>query len=91
MLARFGRATGIDSDGVAAFRADYELLGAQRNVKILGVFVRLRDRDGRPGYVERLPRVWAYLHQNLAHPVLAPVRAWFDANVPVAARADWCR
>jgi aminoglycoside/choline kinase family phosphotransferase len=55
------------------------------------VFVRLRDRDGRTGYVERLPRVWAYLDRNLAHPALGPVKAWFDANVPAHLRTDWCR
>jgi aminoglycoside/choline kinase family phosphotransferase len=83
MLARFGATPG--------FRASYEVLGAQRNVKILGIFVRLRDRDGRTGYVERLPRVWSYLTRNLAHPALAPVRAWFDANVPAHLRQGWCR
>ena len=75
----------------SAFRASYEVLGAQRNVKILGVFVRLRDRDGRTGYVERLPRVWDYLDRNLAHPRLTPVKAWFDAHVPVDLRSAWCR
>jgi aminoglycoside/choline kinase family phosphotransferase len=88
MLAHYGRAAGIaDADG---FRAAYELLGAQRNVKILGVFVRLRDRDGRRGYVERLPRVWSYLDRNFQHPALAPVKAWFDAHVPASQRAPWC-
>lgn len=85
MLDRFA------GPGNAAFRASYEVLGAQRNVKILGVFVRLRDRDRRTGYVERLPRVWDYLDRNLAHPRLAPIRAWFDANVPVELRKAWCR
>lgn len=83
MLDRFG--------GGPAFRASYEVLGAQRNVKILGIFVRLRDRDGRQGYVERLPRVWGYLERNFAHPALAPVKDWFDANVPPALRVEWCR
>ncbi len=85
MLDRFAGA------GNAAFRARYEVLGAQRNVKILGVFVRLRDRDGRKGYVERLPRVWDYLERNFTHPGLAPVKAWFDANVPMDLRKAWCR
>lgn len=73
------------------FRASYEVLGAQRNVKILGIFVRLRDRDGRQGYVARLPRVWGYLERNFAHPALAPVKGWFDAHVPQSLRAGWCR
>ena len=85
MLDRFA------GPAAAAFRASYEVLGAQRNVKILGVFVRLRDRDGRQGYVERLPRVWGYLDRNFAHPALAPVKAWFDAHVPAGLRAEWCR
>jgi N-acetylmuramate 1-kinase len=84
MLDRF-------AGGDPAFRAAYEVLGAQRNSKILGIFVRLRDRDGRTGYVERLPRVWGYVDRNLAHPALAPLKAWFDANVPHQLRQDWCR
>jgi N-acetylmuramate 1-kinase len=32
------------------------------------------------------PRIWAYLERNLAHPALAGVAAWFDANVPSACR-----
>ncbi|WP_448580350.1 aminoglycoside phosphotransferase family protein [Thermaurantiacus sp.] len=88
MLQRFIDATEIsDEEG---FRASYDVLGAQRNAKILGIFVRLRDRDGRQGYVERLPRVWRHLERNLAHPALASVRAWFDAHVPPEARAPWC-
>ncbi len=63
------------------------MLGAQRNTKIIGIFTRLRDRDGRQGYVERLPRLWRLLEGNLRHPALAPVRDWFDAHVPAAARA----
>lgn len=88
MLQRFMAATAVPDP--AGFRASYEVLGAQRNSKILGIFVRLRDRDGRQGYVERLPRVWRHLESNLAHPALAPVRDWFDAHVPPAARAPWC-
>ena len=89
MLRHYGQVGGIaDPD---RFRAVYEVLGAQRNVKILGIFRRLRDRDGRSGYVERLPRVWGYLQRNLRHPALAPVRQWFDAHVPEDVRAGWCR
>jgi aminoglycoside/choline kinase family phosphotransferase len=67
--------------------AAYAVLGAQRNAKILGIFTRLWKRDGKPRYVSFQPRVWAYLERDLAHPALAPVAAWFDRNVPVAARA----
>jgi aminoglycoside/choline kinase family phosphotransferase len=89
MVDRFVAGEGVED--AARFRAAYAILGAQRNVKILGIFVRLRDRDGRSGYVPMLPRVWAHVERNLAHPALAPVRAWFDAQVPADLRAPWCR
>ena len=77
MLARYGQ---VDA-------AAYALLGAQRNAKILGIFTRLWRRDGKPRYLALLPRVWAYLERDLAHPALAPVRGWFDAHVPGDRRA----
>ncbi len=65
-----------------AFIAAYALLGAQRNAKIIGIFTRLDRRDGKPGYLRHIPRVWRLLEGDLAHPGLAPVRAWFDRHVP---------
>jgi aminoglycoside/choline kinase family phosphotransferase len=85
MIARFVAAAGIAD--AEAFRADYEILGAQRNTKILGIFTRLWKRDGKPHYTPLQPRVWSYLERNLAHPALAPVRRWYDANLPPPKRA----
>ena len=70
------------------FRADYARLGAQRNAKIVGIFVRLWKRDGKPRYLEMISRVWAMLERDLAHPALAPVARWFEANVPGELRAS---
>jgi aminoglycoside/choline kinase family phosphotransferase len=67
---------------VEQFLADYARLGAQRNAKIIGIFVRLWKRDGKPRYLDLIPRVWALLERDLAHPALAPVAAWFAANIP---------
>ncbi len=67
--------------------ADYARLGAQRNAKIVGIFVRLWKRDGKPRYLDLIPRVWALLERDLMHPALAPVAAWFDANIPAELRA----
>lgn len=66
----------------AGFEDAYWLLGAQRNAKIVGIFTRLWKRDGKPRYLDYLPRVWTYLERDLAQPALAPVRAWFDRNIP---------
>ena len=64
------------------FLADYARLGAQRNAKIVGIFTRLNVRDGKPKYLAMIPRVWAALERDLAHPALGPVARWFDANIP---------
>lgn len=72
----------------ARFAASYEVLGAQRNTKILGIFTRLWKRDGKPQYRAMMPRVWAHLERNLAHPALLPVARWFDAHVPSPLRAS---
>ncbi len=69
------------------FAGDYALLGAQRNAKIVGIFTRLWQRDGKPRYLGLIPRVWEALERDMAHPALAPVAAWFDANVPPEWRA----
>ncbi len=86
MIARCAEKAGIAD--LAAFRAQYEVLGAQRNTKILGIFTRLWKRDGKPHYLALQPRVWAYLERNLAHPALAGVRDWFESNVPADKRAS---
>ena len=84
MLDRYVTATGQG----AAFRAAYWALAAQRNTRILGVFVRLWKRDGKDGYRRFQPRMWGLLERDLAHPALVAVRQWFDANVPAAKRAE---
>ena len=62
--------TGLDD---VAFRSAYALLGAQRNLRILGIFARLCLRDGKPQYVNLIPRVWQHLQHNLRHPALSAV------------------
>lgn len=69
-------------DAGPEFEADYARLGAQRNAKIVGIFSRLWKRDGKPRYLAMIPRVWEALERDLKHPALAPVAAWFDANIP---------
>src|SRR3546814_7035290 len=41
-----------------AFAASCAVLGAQRSAKIAGIFTRLDRRDGKPGYLHHIPRVW---------------------------------
>jgi N-acetylmuramate 1-kinase len=71
MIGRFAAITRADP---AATETACAVLGAQRALRILGGFTRLCLLHGKPGYVRLIPRVWAHLQGNLAHPALAAVR-----------------
>ncbi len=47
----------------ADFYWDYEMMGAQRHIKVLGIFARLYHRDGKDGYLKDMPLVMEYLHK----------------------------
>lgn len=65
-----------------AFETAYWVLGAQRTTKIIGIFTRLDRRDGKPVYLRHLPRLWRLLAEELAQPALAPVRDWYETQLP---------
>lgn len=70
MIARFLDQSPHDPP---AFSTAYAILGAQRNLRILGVFSRLCLRDGKAHYIDLIPRVWGHVQTNLRHPALADV------------------
>jgi len=70
-----------------AFAFAYAALGAQRNTKIVGIFARLARRDGKPGYLQHIPRLWRYLERDLAHPELGALKRWYDRCLPADARS----
>ena len=67
---------------VATFARDYAVMATQRNTKILGIFARLNQRDGKPAYLRHLPRIEAYVRASLAHPALAALKIWYQTHVP---------
>lgn len=78
MIRRFKDATGAD----ARFDSAYAVLGAQRALRILGIFARLCVVAGKPGYLRLIPRVWGQLQMNLSHPVNAPLAKICAALLP---------
>jgi aminoglycoside/choline kinase family phosphotransferase len=84
LLGRYvhARRSGDRDFDPSAFTLLYATLAAQRATKILGIFARLDRRDGKPQYLRHMPRLWNYLQRSLAHPALAPLKAWYAANVP---------
>ena len=71
----------------SAFAAAYADFGAQRNTRLLGLWARLLERDGKPQYLQHIPRTWGYLARNLRSAPLAPLAAWYDRHFPPEVRA----
>lgn len=71
MTLRYAGALGLPAD---TFAARYATLGAQRALRILGIFARQARVLGKPRYLPMMPRVWAQLQANLAHPALQGLR-----------------
>lgn len=64
------------------FREDYAILGAQRNIKIIGIFARLFLRDDKDNYLKLIPRVWGLLERCLEHPSLYEIKNWLGKETP---------
>ena len=82
-LERYVGATGIDPGD---FNTGFALMAAQRHARIIGLFVRLLERDGKPDYLPHLPRVWRMFERALTHEAVAPLRAWVDRLLPPSLR-----
>ena len=81
--ARFRHETG---QGEAEFTRDFAILSLQRNLKILGIFVRLAVRDRKPGYLDFIPHLWSLVAARQDHPELASVKGWLAEHCPQAMR-----
>jgi len=70
-----------------AFMRDFDLMGIQRHIKVIGIFCRLNLRDGKPVYMADIPLVIDYVLTVAAeHPELAPFLDWFRHAVLPQAR-----
>ncbi|WP_332059920.1 tRNA (adenosine(37)-N6)-threonylcarbamoyltransferase complex ATPase subunit type 1 TsaE [Bartonella sp. CB74] len=56
----------------------FAFAGTQRISTILGIFVRLHQRDGKSSYLKHLPHLREYLARNLSHPILAPLQSFYQ-------------
>ncbi|MEQ8666892.1 MAG: phosphotransferase [Rhodospirillales bacterium] len=64
------------------FEQWFTVLAAQRHAKVIGIFTRLKVRDGKPVYLPHIPRVLGLLRRALRHPALAPVAGWCTDHMP---------
>ncbi len=78
-LAHFADAGGHNPDQLALACAT---LGAQRNLRILGVFARLCLHFGKAHYIDLIPRVWSHLQRDLSHPELSGLASFVSDTLP---------
>lgn len=68
----------VDGDFGAFYRA-FEWMGLQRHLKVLGIFARIRYRDGKPAYLEDAPRFLGYARAVCSrYAALAPLAQLLD-------------
>ena len=61
------------------FYRELEWMGLQRHLKVLGIFARIRYRDGKPAYLEDAPRFVGYIRSAAQrYTALAPLLKLFD-------------
>ena len=79
VIAHYVSQTGCDPVDLKTAMA---ILGAQRHLRILGIFARLSAVHGKTHYIDFIPRTWSYLQTCLAHPELAELQTALDAVLP---------
>tara|TARA_B100000963_G_C22539746_1_gene631609 strand:+ start:49 stop:1011 length:963 start_codon:yes stop_codon:yes gene_type:complete len=73
----------IKNDKIQKLRNDFDILSVQRNLKILGIFVRLYKRDNKDSYLKFLPYTWALIEERLQNPTLKSLKISFYKHLPV--------
>ena len=69
LLNYYFRNSKLKKEKYENLKNDFEILSVQRNLKILGIFVRLYKRDGKSNYLKYLPHTWSLIEKRLKNPV----------------------
>lgn len=90
----------LKSESVQAFTSDVAIMGVQRHLKVLGIFIRLSERDGKKRYLADIPKVmkdlmfelqWLANHaQANIQDGIKPVLQWFHQVVLPAYQKTFC-
>ena len=63
------------------FEVDFDLMGCQRHLKAIGIFSRLKHRDGKPNYMKDVPRTLGYLKKiSKKYDVLEPLNNFVNST-----------
>ena len=62
---------------------DFDILSVQRNLKILGIFVRLYKRDQKSNYLKYLPYTWSLIERRMKNPIFKKLNILFKKHLPL--------
>ena len=73
----------LKKNNIENLKNDFDILSVQRNLKILGIFVRLSKRDGKNNYLKFLPYTWALIERRLKNPIFKNLHILMNKNLPI--------
>ena len=73
----------LKSDNIEKLKNDFDILSVQRNLKILGIFVRLYKRDNKDNYLKFLPYTWTLIEKRLQNPALKNLKLLFYKHLSI--------
>ena len=71
------------NEKIEKLKNDFDILSVQRNLKILGIFVRLFKRDNKDNYLKFLPYTWLLIKKRLENPVFKNLKILFYKYLPI--------
>ena len=75
--------TKIKKIALINMKNDYDILSVQRNLKILGIFVRLYKRDNKPHYLKYLPRTWELIVERMKNPIFKDFKIELEKHLSI--------
>jgi aminoglycoside/choline kinase family phosphotransferase len=73
----------LKNDLIQKLKNDFDILSVQRNLKILGIFVRLYKRDNKDNYLKFFPYIWTLIEKRLQNPALKNLKISFYKQLPI--------
>ena len=70
-------------EGIEKLKNDFDILSVQRNLKILGIFVRLYKRDNKANYLKFLPYTWSLIERRMKNPIFNKLNILFRKHLPL--------
>ena len=83
LLNYYHKNSKLRSDHIEKLKNDFDILSVQRNLKILGIFVRLYKRDNKDNYLKFLPYTWTLIEKRLQKPVLKNLKLLFYKHLSI--------